>query len=56
MTAPEPDPARDVLSRLVAGGRAAPPAAAGPVPLPPRWGDPDVDAAVPAELRDGEQR
>jgi hypothetical protein len=36
----------DVLERLVAEGRAAPPTAAGPVPMPPTLGDPSLDAAT----------
>jgi len=33
------------LARLVASGRAVAPSDAGPVPLPPRLGDPAVDVA-----------
>jgi len=38
--APEP------LERLVAEGRAVPPAVSGPVPMPPVLGDPELDAAA----------
>jgi prevent-host-death family protein len=45
-----------VLARLVASGRAVAPAGVGPVPLPPRLGDPAVDAASElAAMRDEER-
>jgi len=44
------------LTRLVASGRATAPTSGGPVPLPPRLGDPDVDvAASMAVMRDEER-
>jgi prevent-host-death family protein len=44
------------LARLVASGRAVAPASAGPVPLPPRLGDPGVSAAADlAAMRDEER-
>jgi len=49
-SAPEP------LERLVAEGRAVPPTIAGPLPLPPVLGDPDVDSAAGlAAMRDEER-
>jgi len=47
---------RSTLARLVAVGRAVPPASTGPVPLPPKLGDEGVDvAATLAEMRDEER-
>jgi prevent-host-death family protein len=47
---------RSTLAKLVAAGRAVPPASGGPVPLPPKLGDEGVDvAAALADLR-GEER
>jgi prevent-host-death family protein len=36
-------PAPEALERLVAEGRAVPATVAGPIPIPPVMGDPDVD-------------
>jgi prevent-host-death family protein len=47
---------RSVLARLVAAGRAVAPTGAGPVPLPPRFGDESVDAAAAlVAIRDEER-
>ncbi|MFD0521707.1 type II toxin-antitoxin system Phd/YefM family antitoxin [Paractinoplanes durhamensis] len=47
---------QSTLARLVAAGRAIPPAGSGPVPLPPKLGDDVVDvAATVAEMRDEER-
>jgi prevent-host-death family protein len=47
---------RSTLARLVASGRAVSPTSAGPVPLPPKLGDEDVDVATTlAEMRDEER-
>ncbi|MFD8076579.1 hypothetical protein ACFV3E_28445 [Streptomyces sp. NPDC059718] len=47
---------QSVLDRMVAEGRATPPAASGPVPVPPVLGDPGIDtAAVLVSLRDEER-
>ncbi|WP_328652464.1 type II toxin-antitoxin system prevent-host-death family antitoxin [Micromonospora sp. NBC_00330] len=47
---------RSVLAKLVAAGRAVPPTGGGPVPLPPKLGAEDVDAAATlAEMRDEER-
>lgn len=47
---------RSALAKLVAAGRATPPASGGPVPLPPKLGDEGVDvAATLAEMRDEER-
>jgi prevent-host-death family protein len=44
------------LARLVSSGRAVAPMGSGPVPLPPKLGDPTVDAASElAALRDEER-
>jgi prevent-host-death family protein len=44
------------LARLVASGRATAPTSTGPVALPPRLGDPNVDAASElAAMRDEER-
>jgi prevent-host-death family protein len=40
------EPAPEPLDRLVAEGRATPPVLAGPIPMPPVLGDPNVDAAA----------
>jgi prevent-host-death family protein len=51
------EPSRNLLDRLVAEGRAVPPTATGPVPMPPVLGDTDVDAAsVLVDMRDEERR
>jgi prevent-host-death family protein len=48
--------ATSTLTRLVSSGRAVAPTGSGPVPLPPRLGDPAVDAASElAALRDEER-
>ena len=44
------------LNRLVASGRAAAPSSAGPVPLPPKLGDPTVDAASELAATRDEER
>jgi prevent-host-death family protein len=50
------DDETSTLNRLVASGRAAAPTSGGPVPLPPRLGDPDEDvAASVAAMRDEER-
>lgn len=47
---------RSALAKLVAAGRALPPVGGGPVPLPPKFGDDDIDvAATLAEMRDEER-
>jgi prevent-host-death family protein len=47
---------RSTLARLVAAGRAVPPTGTGPVPLPPKLGDEDVDVATTlAAMRDEER-
>ncbi|WFE57446.1 type II toxin-antitoxin system prevent-host-death family antitoxin [Micromonospora sp. WMMD712] len=47
---------RSTLARLVAAGRAVAPTGGGPVPLPPKLGDEDVDvAATLAAMRDEER-
>jgi prevent-host-death family protein len=44
------------LARLVAAGRAAAPSSTGPVPLPPKLGDPTIDTAAEiAAMRDEER-
>ena len=44
------------LARLVATGRAVSPTSTGPVPLPPKLGDEDVDVATTlAAMRDEER-
>ena len=40
------DRGRSVLDRLVSEGRATPPSATGPIPMPPVLGDPEVDVAA----------
>ncbi|SNS46501.1 type II toxin-antitoxin system Phd/YefM family antitoxin [Actinacidiphila glaucinigra] len=37
---------QSVLDRMVAEGRATPPAASGPIPAPPVLGDPGIDTAA----------
>lgn len=50
------EPAVGGLERLVAEGRAVPPALSGPVPMPAILGDPAVDAAaVIAQIREQER-
>jgi prevent-host-death family protein len=44
------------LARLVSTGRAAAPTSVGPVPLPPRLGDPAVDVAAEIETMRDEER
>ena len=47
---------RSALARLVAAGKAVAPTGTGPVPLPPKLGDDQVDvAATLAEMRDEER-
>jgi prevent-host-death family protein len=47
---------RSTLARLVAAGRAVAPTGSGPVPLPPKLGNEDVDAAATlAAMRDEER-
>jgi prevent-host-death family protein len=47
---------RSALAKLVATGRAVPPTSTGPVPLPPKLGDENVDvAATLVEMRDEER-
>ncbi|MEU4093839.1 type II toxin-antitoxin system prevent-host-death family antitoxin [Streptomyces sp. NPDC026673] len=47
---------QSVLDRMVAEGRATPPASSGPVPVPPVLGDPEVDtAAALAAMREEER-
>jgi len=47
---------RSALAKLVATGRAVPPVGGGPVPLPPKFGDDDIDvAAALAKMRDEER-
>jgi prevent-host-death family protein len=47
---------RSTLARLVAAGRAVAPTGGGPVPLPPKLGEDDVDvAATLADMRDEER-
>ncbi|SNS94031.1 prevent-host-death family protein [Asanoa hainanensis] len=47
---------RSTLNKLVAGGRAVSPTGSGPVPLPPKLGDEEVDvAAALADMRDEER-
>jgi prevent-host-death family protein len=47
---------RLTLAKLVAAGRAVAPAGSGPVPLPPKLGDDDVEvAAALAEMREEER-
>jgi prevent-host-death family protein len=47
---------QSVLDRMVAEGRAAPPVASGPVPVPPVLDDPGIDtAAALVALRDEER-
>lgn len=47
---------RSVLDRMVAEGRATPPVASGPVPVPPVLDDPGIDtAAALVALRDEER-
>src|SRR5262245_42581618 len=45
-----------LLDRLVAEGRAVPPSAEGPVPLPPRLGDPSVNVAEELSAARDEER
>lgn len=45
-----------LLARLVASGRAVAPTSTGPVPLPPRLGDPTVDAAAELAAMREEER
>ena len=50
------EPAPEPLAQLVAEGRAIPPTEAGPVPMPPVLGDPDLDVAAElAAARDDER-
>lgn len=50
------DDERPMLARLVAAGRAVVPTGGGPVPLPPKLGDDDVEtAAALAAMRDEER-
>ena len=47
---------QSTLAKLVAAGRAVPATGGGPVPLPPKLGDENVDAAAAlADLRDEER-
>ncbi|GLY32503.1 type II toxin-antitoxin system prevent-host-death family antitoxin [Kineosporia sp. NBRC 101731] len=47
---------QSVLARLVASGKASMPICTGPLPLPPEWGNVEVDAAdMIATLRDEER-
>ncbi|MEU7770840.1 type II toxin-antitoxin system prevent-host-death family antitoxin [Micromonospora taraxaci] len=47
---------RSMLAKLIAAGRAVPPNGSGPVPLPPKLGDEDVDvAATLTAMRDEER-
>lgn len=47
---------RSTLARLVAAGRATAPTSTGPVPLPPKLGDENVDVASElAAMRDEER-
>ena len=47
---------RSALAKLVASGRAVAPTSAGPVPLPPKLGDDNVEvAATLAAMRDEER-
>ncbi|GIJ75928.1 prevent-host-death family protein [Micromonospora phaseoli] len=45
-----------LLGRLVAEGRATAPASAGPLPLPPVFGDPTVDVAAALVASRDEER
>ena len=47
---------RSNLAKLVAAGRAVPPSATGPVPLPPKLGDQGVDAAADLSAMRDEER
>jgi prevent-host-death family protein len=47
---------RSTLARLVAAGRAVAPIGAGPVPLPPKLGDEDVDLATTVSAMRDEER
>ncbi|WP_240742301.1 hypothetical protein [Micromonospora zingiberis] len=47
---------RSMLAKLVAAGRAVAPTGGGPVPLPPKLGDDDVEVAdTLAAMRDEER-
>ncbi|MFG1605683.1 type II toxin-antitoxin system Phd/YefM family antitoxin [Actinoplanes sp. NPDC049265] len=47
---------RSALAKLVAAGRAVAPISSGPVPLPPKLGDENIDAAATlVEMRDEER-
>ncbi|XVU28605.1 type II toxin-antitoxin system Phd/YefM family antitoxin [Actinoplanes sp. CA-054009] len=47
---------RSTLAKLVSAGRAVGPVSTGPVPLPPKLGDDDVDAAAALESMRNEER
>ncbi len=47
---------QSALSRLVASGKAVAPISSGPIPLPPSWGDEEIDVASTLQtLRDEER-
>ncbi|WP_345675933.1 type II toxin-antitoxin system prevent-host-death family antitoxin [Yinghuangia aomiensis] len=45
-----------LLTRLVADGSATAPESGGPIPLPPRLGDPEVDSAAQLSAARDEER
>jgi prevent-host-death family protein len=47
---------QSLLDRLVAEGKAVPPTATGPVPMPPRLGDPAINVAAELAASREEER